>query len=349
MTVNLVFLGKRGGGSVFLRGGARFAENLNLDVNIIYSSNNEDADLEEFLGNRFVIPIPHSFLRVFCNPIKLARDIFKVRKILRIDASINIFLLPSPFDWALFTLNNKKNAWYFIIHDADRHPGEKWPRVKSISWRVKASRKIITLSEFVSKKIVVFDPGKKAIIIPHPRFEFFYHSQSRELFLPPQYILFIGRIRDYKGLDVLLDAMKKIDSVTLVIAGEGVVPTHELKNVFILNKWMSESEILYLIQNALCIVFPYREASQSGLLPLAMSLDKRIVATEVGALSEQLGDYVFKHLVAPSDVESLISGIQLAISQSRKSEPISVEKDSTVEELFTMERFFQKLFKTTLD
>ena len=285
MTINLVFLGKRGGGSVFLRGGARFAENHNLNANIIYSSNNEDVGLEEFLGNKFAIPIPHSFINFFCHPIKLAREISKVRKILGNSGSINIFLLPSPFDWALFTLNNKKNAWYFIIHDADGHPGDSWPRPKSILWRVKASRKIVSLSEFVSKKIAILDPGKTAVTIPHPHFQFVNDLQSWGSYIPSKYILFLGRIRDYKGLDILLDAMKKIDSVTLLVAGEGVIPKNELKNIFLLNEWMSENQISYLIHNALCVVFPYREASQSGLLPLAMSMDKKIVATEVGALN----------------------------------------------------------------
>jgi glycosyltransferase involved in cell wall biosynthesis len=256
--------------------------------------------------------------------------------------------MPSPFDWALFTLNNKNNAWYFIIHDADGHPGDSWPRPKSISWRVNASKKIVALSEFVSKKIAVLDPGKTAVTIPHPHFQFVNDLQSWGSYLPPKYILFVGRIRDYKGLDILLDAMKKIDSVTLIIAGEGVVPTNELKNVFILNEWISENQISYLIHNALCVVFPYREASQSGLLPLAMSLNKRIVATDVGALSEQLGDYRLKHFATPADVESLVCSIQMALSQPNKSDANTVEKDFTAEETFTMERFFQELFKNTL-
>jgi hypothetical protein len=55
-----------------------------------------------------------------------------------------------------------------------------------------------------------------------------------------------------------------------------------------------------------------------------------------------------KHFAAPADVESLVRSIQLALSQPNKSDANAIEKDLIAEETFTMERFFQELFKNTL-
>ncbi len=348
MRLNLVFLGKRGAGSEFLRGGARFAVDHNIELSVFYSLHNVDVNLNEFLDNKFPIPLPHSLLNVFWHPIKLARNIWNIRKVLGLDTSINIFLLPSPFDWTLYALNNKKNSWYFIIHDSTTHLGEIWPNKRSIAWRVKASKKIVTLSEYVSREISGIDPGKTVVTIPHPVFKFSNNLETWDSPLPPKYILFVGRIRAYKGLDILFEAMKRIDSVTLLVAGEGEVPSNELKNVFVLNEWLGENQIFYLMQNALCVVFPYREASQSGLLPLAMSLKKKIVATDVGALAEQLGTYTWKYLATPADVESLVTGIQMALADPTESALNELE-EKLVEKSITLERFFQELFKFTLN
>ncbi len=348
MILNLVFLGKRGAGSEFLRGGARFAIKHNVDLNIFYSLYNKDVNLEEFLVNKFPIPIPHSLSDIFWHPIRLSRNIWKIRKVLGLDSSINIFLLPSPFDWTLYVLNKKNNSWYFIIHDLKAHLGEFWPRKKSIAWRVKASKKIITLSDYVAREIKLCNSGRTVVTIPHPVFKFNNDSENCNLNLPSKYLLFIGRIKAYKGLDVLLEAMKKFDSVTLLIAGEGVVPINQPKNVFVLNEWLSENQISYLMKNSLCIVFPYREASQSGLLPLAMSLKKKIVATDVGALAEQLGTYTLKYLARPSDIESLSEAIKMALLDSTESTFNELEEELAGESN-TVEMFFQELLKVTLN
>jgi hypothetical protein len=56
-----------------------------------------------------------------------------------------------------------------------------------------------------------------------------------------------------------------------------------------------------------------------------------------------------KYLAAPADVESLVSSIQLALSQPNKSDSSSIEKVLAAEETFTMERFFQELFNATVN
>ncbi len=93
----------------------------------------------------------------------------------------------------------------------------------------------------------------------------------------PVKLLFFGRILDYKGLDILLDALPLVKSnVKLTIAGVGITESDKIKieklgdKVDFFDKWITDNfaDHLYSIANA--VVLPYRSISQSG--PLLSSI-----------------------------------------------------------------------------
>src|SRR6266700_3673751 len=116
-------------------------------------------------------------------------------------------------------------------------------------------------------------------------------------------MLFFGFIRKYKGLDILLDAMKilnapdfkpKIANLKLLIAGEfyedkkpyldqimqsGIGDMLILKTDFI-----PDSEVKYYLGAADVVIQPYRNATQSGVTPLAYHFEKPMIVTNVGSL-----------------------------------------------------------------
>lgn len=102
------------------------------------------------------------------------------------------------------------------------------------------------------------------------------------------YILFFGRIEEYKGISLLYKAFIEcndlFENYYLVIAGKGKLPFNRLvneKNVIIMNRYIKDSEIANMYRNAACVVYPYISATQSGVLSLAYYYQTPILVSDV--------------------------------------------------------------------
>ena len=138
-----------------------------------------------------------------------------------------------------------------------------------------------------------------------------------------RYILFAGNISKYKGLDYLLPAMVKVHNafpdVKLIIAGRGyfhfdVSKYKELNYIEFRTYFIPEEELVSLIKNALFIICPYTDATQSGVIMSAFAFNKPVVATNVGGLPEMLGYGRYGILVKKKEIESLTEGIVKLLS-----------------------------------
>ena len=102
------------------------------------------------------------------------------------------------------------------------------------------------------------------------------------------YILFFGRIEEYKGIHLLYKAFMESPSLqekyNIVIAGSGQISFERLNNddqVIFLNRYIKDSEIAYLYKNAVCVVYPYISATQSGVLSVAFYYQTPVLASDV--------------------------------------------------------------------
>jgi glycosyltransferase involved in cell wall biosynthesis len=195
---------------------------------------------------------------------------------------------------------------YFVIntlHDPKSHVGEESFFVEFLrKVEVKQCNRLVLLNHFYIDQVVEdFNILKENLcIIPHAAFF------SKENIVKAQYftykILFIGRIEKYKGIDLLLNAMQTItginENINCTIAGSGSLSSYvndieKLGNrVCVLNKWLSDSEIDSLISGHDFVVLPYIDASQSGVIPLVFGNGKTVIATNVGALREQVPESI---------------------------------------------------------
>ena len=180
----------------------------------------------------------------------------------------------------------------------------------------------ITLSRSVLEDIDRFDPQRRRPrrYSPHPLYDHYGEAVDREaacrhLGLDPEtrYALFFGFIRDYKGLDLLLDAMgdKRLEAlgVKLIVAGEfygdpkpymeqierlGIADRVVLKTDFI-----ADHEVGYYFCAANVVAQPYRSATQSGVSQIAYHYEKPMVVTRVGGLPEIVPDGKAGFVVEP--------------------------------------------------
>ena len=186
------------------------------------------------------------------------------------------------------------------------------------------------LSESVLNDVMLFDTKKPRVLNPHPLYDNFGQPVSREeacshLGLDPKYryLLFFGLIRDYKGLDLLIEALAekgldKRDDFRLIVAGEFY--SHPEKyldlarekgvesHIIWRTEYVPDSEVKYYFSAAEMMVLPYRSATQSGVTQIAYHFEKPMLITDVGGLGETVPDGVAGYVVAP-DARSIAEGI----------------------------------------
>ena len=140
---------------------------------------------------------------------------------------------------------------------------------------------------------------KPVTVIPHAAFSFYSkYAKADDALEIKRQICFVGRIEPYKGVDLLVDAFLKIrhKEVKLVIAGGGSISDETLAkistvaNIQLINRFVSDEEMVGIVEESDFMVLPYLRASQSGVIPMSFALGRTVLATRVGALEEQVKD-----------------------------------------------------------
>lgn len=210
------------------------------------------------------------------------------------------------------------------IHDVAHHLGD-WPPGATLAiintWVARLSRQVIVHGEQQADLLerVVHVPSQKVNVIPIGAYDLFRRLGGTEVLPEGKTVLFFGRLREYKGLEVLIRAVPRVAArvpgVRFVIAGAGECPAlaraaaahpewYEVHNRFI-EAW----EVAGYFERAALVVQPYLEASQSGVLPLAALFERAVVATRVGSIPEALEDGRTGILVEPGDAIGLADAI----------------------------------------
>ena len=170
---------------------------------------------------------------------------------------------------------------------------------------------LITMSEKVMNDLRTLTQ-KPAEQVVHPLYDNFGQAISKNeareylhLNITDNIILFFGFIRNYKGLDLLLEAMKILQeknspkenlSIKLLIAGEfyeDEQPYQQLidklgirSKLILRTDFIPDSEVKYYLSAADFVIQPYRNATQSGVTPLAYHFEKPMLVTNVGGLPQ---------------------------------------------------------------
>ena len=165
---------------------------------------------------------------------------------------------------------------------------------------------LVSMCDAVTADIRSLCPDACIVQRPHPVYDHFGQkgdkaAAQKELGLDPKLrtLLFFGLIRDYKGLDLLLDAMPLLGpDYQLVIAGEsyGSFDKYQAQidasgcadRIHVFNRYIRDEEVpLFFSASDVCVL-PYRSATQSGVTAIALHFETPVVATPVGGLAESV-------------------------------------------------------------
>jgi glycosyltransferase involved in cell wall biosynthesis len=132
-------------------------------------------------------------------------------------------------------------------------------------------------------------------------------------------LLFLGRIEPYKGLEILVDAFTLLKEkqvlIELTIAGKGKLFSELEKKcialgIVIHNQWIGVEEMSSLVGAADVLVLPYIQASQSGVISIALGYGIPVIASRVGGMVEQIHEGETGFLFEPGNALDLVKKIE---------------------------------------
>ena len=216
------------------------------------------------------------------------------------------------------------------IHDVSPHLGERSRYYEALrEFECAASTRLVVLSEAARSQVHPSVSRDRVHVVPPCPFPL-GRGFERGGFAPPpgnRQILFSGRILPYKGVGQLLQAfaaaVSAVPDAKLAIVGAGdMSPYRELvestPNVTVDNSFVSEESLTQYYADSDFVVLPYVDASQSGVIPLALSNGRAVIATDVGGLAEQFSPDQHGLLVPPDDVPRLAEAIQTLLSDPQR-------------------------------
>lgn len=205
----------------------------------------------------------------------------------------------------------------------------------------------VVMSDSVLADLLSLKPDAKYLRIDHPLYDHFGERLEREtacakLGIDPakKIILFFGFIRDYKGLDILLDATASLsDDYCVVVAGEvyGSFEKYEQQikklgiedKLKLFNHYIGDQEVPLYFSAADVCVLPYKSATQSGITSIAMHFNLPIIATDTGGLKELVQHEKTGLIVDQPDATLLTQAFQRYFNEGLKeafAQQLEVEK-----------------------
>lgn len=223
---------------------------------------------------------------------------------------------------------------YALMHNASSHDGRLWDQMLSRRF-LKAVDGVITLSEPVSQTLSEWQPHT----LFHPLYD--QHSVAtrksearRKLGLKDEahVHLFFGLIRPYKGLSVLLKALSMLpENHEVIVAGEcygswepyarEISKLGLESRVHIHNEFIDDRDVPVFFAASDNLVLPYLQASQSGVTALALHHEKRVIASDVGDLSQSIVPELTGRLVPAGNADALSA----AMSKPWMAQPKDVQ------------------------
>jgi glycosyltransferase involved in cell wall biosynthesis len=266
------------------------------------------------VSSRLVRRAPRSKLRV---PLKGAEYVPSAARLLRRTSALDpdvahVQWLAIP-RYDLHWLRRLRRPAVLTAHDVlPRRPknARAWGEALALVDRVvvQSQRALEQLAELGVERA-------RLVRIQHPVFESCVEAEAPT----GATLLFFGLIREYKGLDVLLRALRQLPCARLVVAGDPLDPIEPLRGlaaelgVADRVEWrlgfLPDEEIPRLMHEATLVVVPYRKIDSSGVLATALGHGRPAVVTDVGGLPDAIDEFGAGCVVPPEDAAALARAI----------------------------------------
>jgi len=284
----------------------------------------------QFEPNEIHNKIPAEIILDSINPLnwkKVGKKIRNDAPDLLIFAYWLSFFAPSFTEISKTVKRNGKTKVMTICHNVIPHEPKPFDRMLTKMF-FKHVDSFITLSDSVAEDLQRIIPNAKQKLLFHPVYSIFGNSVNKETARKrlgtstSKVVLFFGFIRDYKGLDTLLEALSLLDEndITAIIAGEyysdkekyiKLIEKFGLQNkVKLFNDFIPAEEVKYFFSAADVVLLPYKNATQSGIIQIANNFRKPVIATNVGGLGEMVLEGKTGYVVPPDNPKEFAQALK---------------------------------------
>ena len=276
-----------------------------------------------------------------CNPLnwmKVGRELRRQSPDMVVFAYWMSFMAPCFGTIARKAKQNGSTRCIALVHNMIPHEPNVMDKLFP-SYFVNAMDGFTALSQSVLKDIGQFDhKDKPKSWAPHPIYDHYgplldKADARRQLGLSAEgkYVLFFGFIRDYKGLDLLIDAFGdprlQDCGVKLIVAGEFYGdPTPYLERIHSLdisdivvlhNDYIPADKVNLYFRACDIVAQPYKTATQSGVTQIAFHFEKPMLVTRVGGLPEIVPDGKIGYVV-DADAQSIADALLKYYKENRE-------------------------------
>ncbi len=272
-------------------------------------------------------------------------DLVTLSRVVRTAADVapDLVHFAAPHVWNLpliLWLRARRVPIVYTLHDLDPHHGTRFSGLMRLfnTMIVRPVDRVFVYGDVYKKRLVTegLDEAKITVIpllhlfLSHEREETLRHQLSAVNHQPSTinyqpFALFFGRLEPYKGVDVLLEAFRRLgkSAIRLVIAGRGDVnrylPMDGLpSNVEVRSRHIPDEKAIELFRTCGLLVLPYLDATQSALIPAAYFFHKPVIVARSGALPEYVQHGQTGYVVEPRNAEQLAERILDAFSDPNR-------------------------------
>jgi glycosyltransferase involved in cell wall biosynthesis len=153
--------------------------------------------------------------------------------------------------------------------------------------------------------------------------------------------LFFGNVRPYKGLYVLLEALRSAPCVRLTVAGnfwgqeieiaQWLADSGLTNRVSLKNGYVPSEDIPSLFRQADIVVLPYLTGTASVIPQMAFSHGVPVIVTNVGSIAAGVETGVNGFIVAPNSSRDLAKALATFAdsAEARKTLEVGAQKSNT--------------------
>ncbi|HUN60357.1 MAG TPA: glycosyltransferase family 4 protein [Candidatus Sulfotelmatobacter sp.] len=224
------------------------------------------------------------------------------------------------------------------VNEAKRDRRDSWHNRLTLTIQYRLSDHLFVHTKKMKEELLqdFYIPEKAVTVIRHPINNAFPESNlscaeaKHQLGLKDseKAILFLGRIKPYKGIEYLLAAfqqlLKKDASYRLIIAGEPHKGSEEYLGeiqrmvehdfdqgqVLLKVQFIPDEQMELYLKAADVLVLPYKDIFQSGILFLAYSFGLPVVATDVGSFKEEIVEGETGFICKPGDATDMARALE---------------------------------------
>ena len=186
----------------------------------------------------------------------------------------------------------------------------------------------VVMCDEVAKDLLAIRSDLPYTILPHPLYTHFGEKMDRAeaeralgIRSGKKNLLFFGLIRQYKGLDILLEAFRQLgDDYQLIVAGEPYGTFEPYRKIIdslpgkdritLITEYIPDNEVSKYFSAADVTVLPYRSATQSGISSISYHFEVPMIVTAVGGLTETVGGRGTGLVAAEATPESVLHEIR---------------------------------------